>query len=79
MTDVDFGARPLGKWSEGPSQNKITVRLHSTLYGRTYVEHSSYREAGADYEMNLGFRTPPDPEAYYYGLLGVKIIPYSLK
>ena len=60
----------------GPSQNKITVRLHSTLYGRTYVEHSGYREAGADYGMNLGFRTPPDPEAYYYGLLGVKIIPY---
>ena len=33
----------------------------------------------ADYGMNLGFRTPPDPEAYYNGLLGVKIIPYSLK
>ena len=29
--------------------------------------------------MNLGFMTPPDPEAYYNGLLGVKIIPYSLK
>lgn len=63
----------------GPSQNKITVRLNSTLYGRTYVEHSGYREAGADYGMNPGFRTPPDPEAYYNGLLGVKIIPYSLK
>ena len=60
-------------------QNQITVRLNSTLYGRTYVEHSGYQEAGAGYGMNLGFRDPPDPEAYYNGLLGVKIIPYSPK
>ena len=60
-------------------QNEITVRLNSTLYGRTYVEHSGYQAAGADYGMNLGFMAPLDPEAYYNGLLGVKIIPYSLK
>lgn len=60
-------------------ENEITVRLNSTLYGRTYVEHSGYQTPGADYGMNLGFRTPPDPEAYYNGLLGVQIIPYSLK
>ena len=60
-------------------ENEITVRINSTLYGRTYVEHSGYQTAGADYGMNPGFRTPPDPEAYYNGLLGVKIIPYSLK
>ena len=29
--------------------------------------------------MNLGFKAPLDPEAYYNGLLGVKIIPYSLE
>ena len=58
-------------------QNQMTVRLNSTLYGRTYVEHSGYQEAGADYGMSLGFRDSPDPEAYYNGLLGVKIIPYS--
>ena len=58
-------------------QNEITVRLNSTLYGRTYAEHSGYQAAGEDYGMNLGFMTPLDPEAYYNGLLGVKIIPYS--
>ena len=60
-------------------QNQMTVRLNSTLYGRTYVEHSGYQEAGADYGMSRGLRDSPDPEAYYNGLLGVKIIPYSQK
>ena len=60
-------------------QNVITVRLNSTLYGRTYVEHSGYQAAAADFGMNLSFMTPLDPEAYFNGLLGVKIIPYSLK
>jgi len=60
-------------------QNTITVRLNSTLYGRTYVEHSGYQTAGADYGMNLRFKAPLDPGAYYNGLLDVKVIPYSLK
>ena len=60
-------------------QNEIRIRLNSTLYGRTYVEHSGYQTAGAEYGMNLGFKAPLDPEAYYNGLLGVKIIPYSLE
>jgi len=58
--------------------NTITVRLNTTLYGSTYVEHSGYQAAGADYGMNLSFIGPLDPEAYYNGLLGVKIIPYSM-
>jgi hypothetical protein len=60
-------------------KNEITVRLNSTLYGRTYAEHSGYRSAGADYGMNPAFMAPLDPEAYYNGLLGVKIIPYTKK
>lgn len=60
-------------------RNEITVRLNSTLYGRTYVEHSGYQEAGAAYGMNLRFMAPLDPEAYYNGLLGVRIIPYTVK
>ena len=70
---VDVGAQI----KEGP--NEITVRLNSTLYGRTYEEHSGYQAAGTDYGMNLGFMAPLDPEAYYNGLLGVKIIPYSVE
>ncbi len=68
---VDVGARI----TEG--QNEITIRLNSTLYGRTYAEHSGYQAAGADFGMNLGFMAPLDPDAYYNGLLGAKIIPYS--
>ena len=60
-------------------RNEITVRLHSTLYGRTYVEHSGYQEAGADYGMSPDILSPVDPEAYYNGLLGVRIIPYKLR
>ena len=60
---------------EGP--NEITVRLHSTLYGRTYAEHSGYREAGAEYGMSPAMFAPLDPEAYFNGLLGVRIIPYG--
>ena len=58
-------------------KNKITIRLNSTLYGRTYAEHSGYRSAGAEYGMNPAFMAPLDPDAYYNGLLGVKIIPYT--
>lgn len=59
-------------------QNELTIRLNSTLYGRTYIEHSGYQASGAEYGMNPWFMGPTDPEAYYNGLLGVMIIPYSL-
>ena len=58
-------------------RNELRVRLNSTLYGRTFVEHSGYQEAGAAYGMSPGFMAPSDPEAYYNGLLGVRIIPYG--
>ena len=60
-------------------QNTITVRLNTTLYGRTYAEHSGYRNAGAGYGMGPGIMDPPAPEAYFNGLLGVRIIPYSTR
>ena len=60
-------------------RNEITIRLHSALYGRTYTEHSGYQEAGAAYGMSPGMPAPVDPEAYFNGLLGVRIIPYRPK
>jgi hypothetical protein len=57
-------------------RNELRVRLNSTLYGRTFIEHSGYQAAGAAYGMSSGFMAPSDPEAYYNGLLGVSIIPY---
>ena len=58
-------------------QNTITVHLNSTLYGRTYAEHSGYQDKGAEYGMGPGVLDPPDPGAYFNGLLSVRIIPYS--
>ena len=58
-------------------QNTITVRLNTSLYGRTYVEHSGYQDTGAVYGMGPGVLDAPDPEAYYNGLLSVRIIPCS--
>ena len=60
-------------------QNTITVRLNSTLYGRTYAEHSGYQDAGAVYGMGPGVLDAPVPDAYYNGLLHVRIIPYSVQ
>ena len=60
-------------------RNELTIRLHTTLYGRTYAEHSGYREAGAEYGMNPVMFAPLDPEAYFNGLLGVRIIPYCFQ
>ena len=59
-------------------QNELTIRLNSTLYGRTFIEHSGYQSAGTAYGMNPGFMAPLDPEAYYNGLLAVRIIPYEV-
>ncbi len=58
-------------------RNEITVRLHTTLCGRTYAEHSGYQDAGADFGMSPVMFAPLNPEAYFNGLLGVRIIPYS--
>ena len=52
-------------------------QLESTLYGRTYAEHSGYQDAGAVYGMGPGILDAPDPDAYFNGLLSVRIIPYS--
>ena len=60
-------------------RNEITVRLHTTLYGRTYAEHSGYQEAGAAFGMSPVMFAPSDPEAYFNGLLGVSIIPYRFQ
>ena len=57
-------------------QNTLTIRLNSTLYGRTYFEHSGYLDKGAVYGMGEGVRDQPVPGTYYNGLLGVSIIPY---
>ena len=57
-------------------QNTLTIRLNSTLYGRTYFEHSGYLDKGAVYGMGEGVLDPPVPGTYYNGLLGVSIIPY---
>ena len=56
-------------------RNEITVRLHSTLYGRTYAEHSGYQDAGAEFGMRPAMFAPINPEAYWNGLTGVRIIP----
>ena len=58
-------------------QNTITVHLNSSLYGRTYIEHSGYQDRNAVYGMGHGILDSPDPEAYYNGLMSVRIIPYS--
>ena len=55
----------------------MTIRLHSTLYGRTYVEHSGYLDKGVEYSMGKGIMKPIDPNTYYNGLLSVKIVPYK--
>ena len=60
-------------------RNEITLRLHTTLYGRTYAEHSGYQEAGAEFGMNPVMFAPLNPEAYSNGLLGVRIIPYRFR
>jgi hypothetical protein len=56
----------------------MTIRLHSTLYGRTYAEHSGYQDQGVEYGMGKGIMAPPDPDAYYNGLLRVAIVPYLM-
>lgn len=38
-------------------QNTLTIRLNSTLYGRTYFEHSGYLDNGAVYGMGEGVPT----------------------
>lgn len=58
-------------------ENVITVMLNSTLYGRTYAEHSGYQAGGENYGMEPGLLDPLDPEAYFNGLPGVRIIPYT--
>jgi hypothetical protein len=60
-------------------QNTLTIRLNSTLYGRTYFEHSGYQDRGAVYGMGEGVLDQPVPGTYYNGLLGVSIIPYIAK
>ena len=57
-------------------QNTLTIRLNSTLYGRTYFEHSGYRDRGVVYGMGEGVLDSPVPGTYFNGLLGVSIIPY---
>ena len=57
-------------------QNTLTIRLNSTLYGRTYFEHSGYQDRGVAYGMGEGVLDQPVPGTYYNGLLGVSIIPY---
>ena len=57
-------------------QNTLTIRLNSTLYGRTYFEHSGYRDKGVVYGMGEGVLDSPVSGTYYNGLLGVSIIPY---
>ena len=59
--------------------NTLVIRLHSTLYGRTYFEHSGYRDRGAVFGMGEGVLDPPVPGTYYNGLLGVSIIPYVVR
>ena len=57
-------------------QNTLTIRLNTTLYGRTYYEHSGYRDRGAPFGMGESVLSPPDAGTYFNGLLGVSIIPY---
>lgn len=56
--------------------NTLTLRLNTTLYGRTYYEHSGYRDRGAPFGMGEGVLSPPDAGTYFNGLQGVSIIPY---
>lgn len=58
-------------------QNTLSIRLNSTLYGRTYFEHSGYLDKVAVFGMGEGVLNPPVPGTYYNGLLGVSIIPYK--
>ena len=60
-------------------QNTLTIRLNSTLYGRTYFEHSGYLDRGAVFGMGEGVLDTPVPGTYYNGLLGVSIVPYIAK
>ena len=60
-------------------ENTITIRLHSTLYGRTYAEHSGYQDQGVEYGMGKGIMSPSDPDAYFNGLLRVRVVPYKKK
>ena len=60
-------------------RNTLTIRLNSTLYGRTYFEHSGYLDKGVVYGMGEGVLDPPVPGTYYNGLLSVSIIPYRAK
>ena len=60
-------------------RNTLTIRLHSTLYGRTYFEHSGYQDRGAVFGMGEGVLDAPVPGTYNNGLLGVSIIPYIAK
>ena len=39
--------------------NTLTLRLNSTLYGRTYFEHSGYLDKGAVYGIGAGALNPP--------------------
>ena len=57
-------------------KNTLTIRLNTTLYGRTYYEHSGYRDRGAPFGMGEGVLSPPDAGTYFNGLQGVSIIPY---
>ncbi len=57
-------------------QNTLTIRLNSTLYGRTYFKHSGYLDKGAIFGMGEGVLDTPVPGTYHNGLLGVSIIPY---
>ena len=59
--------------------NTLTIRLNTTMYGRTYYEHSGYMDRGVVYGMGEGIMDQPAPETYYNGLLGVSIIPYIVK
>ena len=59
--------------------NTLTIRLNTTMYGRTYYEHSGYLDRGVVYGMGEGVMDQPVPESYYNGLLGVSIIPYITK
>lgn len=59
--------------------NTLTIRLNTTMYGRTYYEHSGYLDRGVVYGMGEGVMDQPVPESYYNGLLGVSIIPYIAK
>ena len=59
-------------------ENEIVVKLSTSLYGRMYVEHMGYQEAGTDFGMGKGFMAAPEPDTYYNGLLDVQIVPYTI-